>query len=47
PVMAVIDRKDRDLGRQLRRCSASVGQNLAEGMYVSGEVSRGARACAR
>lgn len=36
PVMAVIDRKDRDLGRQLRRCSASVGQNLAEGMYSRG-----------
>jgi four helix bundle protein len=36
PVMAVIDRKDRDLGRQLRRCSASVGLNLGEGMYSRG-----------
>lgn len=36
PTMAVIDRKDRDLGRQLRRCSASVGQNLGEGMYSRG-----------
>lgn len=36
PVFAVIDRKDRDLGRQLRRCSASVGLNLAEGMYSRG-----------
>ena len=36
PVMAVIDRKDRDLGRQLRRCSQSAGLNLAEGMYSRG-----------
>jgi four helix bundle protein len=36
PVMAVIDRKDRDLGRQLRRCSSSVGLNLCEGMYSRG-----------
>ena len=36
PVMAVIDRKDRDLGRQLRRCSSSVGLNLGEGMYSRG-----------
>ena len=34
--MAVIDRKDRDLGRQLRRCSSSVGLNLCEGMYSRG-----------
>ena len=36
PVIAVLDRKDRDLGRQLRRCAASVGLNLAEGMYSRG-----------
>ncbi len=36
PVLSVIERKDRDLGRQLRRCSASVGLNLCEGMYSRG-----------
>ena len=36
PTLAVIERKDRDLGRQLRRCSASVGLNLCEGMYSRG-----------
>lgn len=36
PVMAVLDRKDRDLGRQLRRSAASVGLNLAEGTYSRG-----------
>ncbi len=29
PTIALIERKDRDLGRQLRRCTASVGLNLA------------------
>jgi four helix bundle protein len=38
----VIERKDRDLGRQLRRASASVALNLAEGMYSRGR-NRGAR----
>lgn len=38
----VIERKDRDLGRQLRRASASVALNLAEGMYSRGK-NRAAR----
>ncbi len=36
PVLAVIERKDRDLARQLRRCAQSVGLNLCEGMYSRG-----------
>jgi len=36
PLLAVIERKDRDLGRQLRRCAASTGLNLGEGMYSRG-----------
>jgi four helix bundle protein len=35
-ILTVIERKDRDLARQLRRCSASVALNLAEGMYSRG-----------
>ena len=31
-VVEVIERRDRDLGRQMRRALASVGLNLAEGM---------------
>ncbi len=42
PTLALIERKDRDLGRQLRRCTASVGLNLAEGMYSRGR-SRAAK----
>jgi four helix bundle protein len=42
PVLAVIERKDKDLGRQLRRASASVALNLAEGMYSRGK-NRAAR----
>lgn len=42
PLLVLIERKDRDLGRQLRRASASVALNLAEGMY-----SRGANRAAR
>jgi four helix bundle protein len=41
-VIAVIERKDKDLGRQLRRASASVALNLAEGMYSRGK-NRAAR----
>jgi four helix bundle protein len=37
PTIGIIERKDRDLGRQLRRCSASVSLNLAEGMYSRGK----------
>jgi four helix bundle protein len=40
--ISLIERKDRDLGRQLRRASASAGLNLAEGMYSRGE-NRGAK----
>lgn len=36
PVLRRIESKDRDLARQLRRCSASVALNLAEGMYSRG-----------
>ena len=35
-LLAVIERKDRDLGRQLRRCCSSAGLNLGEGMYSRG-----------
>jgi len=35
-VVGGIERRDRDLARQLRRCSASVALNLAEGMYIRG-----------
>lgn len=42
PVLSVIERKDRDLGRQLRRASASAALNLAEGMYSRGK-NRAAR----
>lgn len=40
--MRRIELKDRDLGRQLRRCSASVALNVAEGMYSRGR-NRNAR----
>src|SRR5262245_41080847 len=36
PLLIVIERKDRDLGRQLRRCAASTRLNLGEGMYSRG-----------
>ncbi len=36
PLVRRIELKDRDLGRQLRRCSASVALNVAEGMYSRG-----------
>jgi len=36
PVLQQLEAKDADLARQLRRCSASVALNLAEGMYSRG-----------
>ena len=36
PVVRRVERADRDLARQLRRCSASVALNVAEGMYSRG-----------
>ncbi len=31
PILVAVERHDRDLARQLRRCSASVAQNISEG----------------
>jgi four helix bundle protein len=42
PVVRRLEVKDRDLARQLRRCSVSVALNLAEGMYSRGN-NRSAR----
>jgi four helix bundle protein len=42
PVLRRIELRDRDLARQLRRCSSSVALNLAEGMYSRGQ-NRSAR----
>ena len=38
PLLAQFERRDRDLGRQLRRASSSVALNLAEGMYSRGQL---------
>lgn len=38
PLLAQIERRDRDLGKQLRRASASVALNLGEGMYSQGAL---------
>lgn len=37
PVLQALERRDPDLGRQLRRASCSVALNLAEGMYSRGK----------
>ena len=42
PALRRIELRDRDLARQLRRCSSSVALKLAEGMYSRG-MNRGAR----
>ncbi len=42
PVLSLVERKDRDLGRQLRRASASIALNRAAGMYSRGK-NRSAR----
>ena len=42
PALRRIELKDRDLARQLRRCSSSIALNLAEGMYSRGR-NRNAR----
>jgi four helix bundle protein len=42
PALRRIELKDRDLGRQLRRCSSSIALNVAEGMYSRGQ-NRNAR----
>ncbi|MBX3125802.1 MAG: four helix bundle protein [Polyangiaceae bacterium] len=36
-ILGVLDHKDRDLSRQLRRCSASCALNLSEGQYSRGK----------
>jgi four helix bundle protein len=38
PTLRQIERRDRDLARQLKRCSSSVALNLAEGMYSRGQI---------
>ncbi|MBX3131242.1 MAG: four helix bundle protein [Polyangiaceae bacterium] len=35
--LGILDHKDRDLSRQLRRCSASCALNLGEGQYSRGK----------
>jgi four helix bundle protein len=36
PVLRRLELRDKDLARQLRRCSVSVALNVAEGMYSRG-----------
>jgi four helix bundle protein len=36
PVIETIERKDSDLGRQMRRAASSVVLNMSEGMYSRG-----------
>ena len=42
PVLRRIELRDKDLARQLRRCSVSIALNVADGMYSRGN-NRSAR----
>ena len=42
PVIEEVERRDSDLGRQMRRAASSVALNVSEGMYSRGK-NRGAR----
>jgi four helix bundle protein len=42
PVIEAIEKRDGDLGRQMRRAASSVALNVSEGMYSRGR-NRGAR----
>jgi len=42
PVIEEVERRDSDIGRQMRRAASSVALNVSEGMYSRGR-NRGAR----
>jgi len=45
PVLRRIELRDKDLARQLRRCSVSVALNVAEGMYSRGGNRTAGKTC--